>query len=866
MRSVGTRIGPYEIVAPIGAGGMGEVWKARDTRLDRSVAIKILPPEFAKDSQLKLRFEREARTISQLEHPHICRLYDVGDDYLVMELLDGETLSDRIARGRMPIEDVLRYGIEIAEALDQAHRHGVVHRDLKPGNIMVTRSGAKLLDFGLARTAPVATPHDGTTIARSITQEGTILGTFQYMAPEQLEGANVDHRADLFALGAVLYEMATGRRAFHGSTKTSLIAAIVASQPAPLSQVQPLAPVSLEHVIQRCLAKDPAERWQSARDVAEELKWVRAGAGQTTLRAPRRTREILAWTIAALALLAVAAIAVDSVRRPGKRVVSSIVAPNNTAFDFETSTAVLSPDASAVAFLAAPPRSRPSIWVRKLTSGAAERLPGTEGAMFPFWSPDGRWIAFFADGFLKRTDATGGPIERVTPASSGRGGAWNSRGEIVFSPSTGDALYLVSAAGGKTRPVTNLDRDTSHRFPVFLPDDVHFLFLKQGPAGEEPNVFIGSTDGKPARPLMRTDGGAVWSDTGHILFVRDGVLRARRFDARALAFEGDAVSLAEDVQTHVNLNSANVSAAKGIITYVSGDFASTSRLSWFARNGKEVDAIVPPSTYFDPRLSPDGRHLAYAGTTGSGALNVFVYDLARRVSSRFTFGSVNEWAPVWSPDGKWIAYTSFEDSRGDIYLKAASGTGGEQKLLADPRRKIVSDWTAGGTILYHVMNPHTGWDIMTYSVRERRSEPFLTTMHQESAARVSPNGRWVAYASSESGQPQVYVRGFGPQAQSGKWQVSANGGQTPSWSPDGSEIYFVGPDHQLYRVSLRETDGALAVEIPEVILSVRLRHFSGLSRAQYATADGARFVVNAVAEDRGEPATITLVQNWERGQ
>jgi eukaryotic-like serine/threonine-protein kinase len=864
--SPGTRLGPYEITAAVGAGGMGEVYRARDTRLDRSVAVKILPSEFAQNTQLKLRFEREARTISQLEHPNICRLYDVGDDYLVMELLDGETLTDRIARGPIPIDDVLRHGIEIAEALDKAHHHGVVHRDLKPGNVMVTRSGAKLLDFGLARTADVAVVHDAMTIAKPITQEGAIVGTVQYMAPEQLEGANADHRTDLFALGAVLYEMATGRRAFQGSTKTSLIAAIVASQPAPVAQVQPLAPATLEHVIQRCLAKDPDQRWQSARDVAEELKWIRESASHTPALAARKTREKLAWSAAVLALLAAGAVAMYYATRPLKRVVTAIVPPVNARFDVETSTAVLAPDAHAVAFLAGPVGERPSLWVHDLSSGVAERLPGTDGAMFPFWSPDGRWIAFFSDGFLKRTDASGGPIERIAPASSGRGGAWSSRNEIVFSPSTGDALFLVPAAGGKARLVTSLDRDTSHRFPAFLPDAVHFLFFKQGPAGEEPNVFVGSTDGRPARPLLRSDGGVVWSDTGHIFFVRDGVLRARPFDPRSLEFEGDAVSLAENVQTHVNLNFANVSAAKGSLTYVTGNFTSTSTLAWFARDGKELETILPAATYFDPRLSPDGRLLAYAGTVGSGALNLFVYDLERRVSSRFTFGSVNEWAPVWSPDGKWIAYTSFEDSRGDIYLKAASGSGGEQKLLSDNRRKIVSEWTRDGTVLYHVMNPHTGWDIMTYSLRDRRSQPFLTTPHQEAAARVSPDGRWVAYASSESGQYQVYVRGFGPQAHAGKWQVSANGGQTPSWSSDGTEIYYVGVDHQLYGVSVRERDGALAVGVPLIVLPVSIRQFAGLSRAQYATADGRRFVANTVAEERGTPAVVTMVQNWESGK
>jgi serine/threonine protein kinase len=478
--AAGTRLGPYEVIAPIGAGGMGEVWRGRDTRLDRSVAIKILPAEFAQNAQFKQRFEREAKTISQLSHPNICTLYDVGENYLVMELLDGESLAEKLAKGPLPLEQVLRYGVQIADALDKAHRAGIVHRDLKPGNIMITKSGAKLLDFGLAKVG-ASIDLDGPTQHKPLTQEGAIVGTFQYMAPEQLEGEEADARTDIFAFGAVLYEMATGQRAFEGKTKTSLIASIVTAQPKPMSQVQPLTPPALEHVVRKCLAKDRDDRWQSAHDIAEELRWISEAGSQagvaTSLTLRRKTRERIAW-IAALVLTALVAAAFGLRRpRPIPVITSSITAPLHAPFEF-IGQATLSPDATSIAFVGFG-KSGTSLCIRPMDKNEPRQLAGTQGALAPFWSPDGKSLGFFADGKLKRIAVAGGPA-RVISVAEGPfpGGTWNKHDVIVFSAEGSGPLYRVDAAGGKPQALTKLSpEEEAHRWPAFLPDDEHIIFL-----------------------------------------------------------------------------------------------------------------------------------------------------------------------------------------------------------------------------------------------------------------------------------------------------------------------------------------------------------------------------------------------------
>src|SRR5437867_6624632 len=502
--TAGTRLGPYEVLAPLGAGGMGEVWKARDTRLDRSVAIKVLPAEFAENAQLKLRFEREAKTISQLNHPNICTLYDVGFlgggpppsaadaaegrgapqsgvPYLVMELLDGESLADRLTKGPLPIEQVLRYGIEIAEALEKAHKAGVVHRDLKPGNIMLTKAGAKLLDFGLAKPASVFNA-DGATQHKPLTQEGTIVGTFQYMAPEQIEGGEVDARTDIFALGAVLYEMATGKRAFEGKSKASLIASILTAEPQPITAVQPMTPASFDRVIRTCLQKEPDDRWQSAHDVATELRWVSEAPSTTT---PRRARSLLVWSMAAILGVISIALAVALWRetqsaRNEPAVRTLILPPENTTFDFLGAAAppAVSPDGKRIVFGAVEPGKKRMLYVRPLDSLVAQQLIGTEGATFPFWSPDGRFIGFFVDNALKKLEVIGGAPVTLCSVIDGRGGSWSPDGQTIIFTGRFAPIYRVPSAGGTPSTVTTLEgRDVTHRFRQFLPVGHHFLFL-----------------------------------------------------------------------------------------------------------------------------------------------------------------------------------------------------------------------------------------------------------------------------------------------------------------------------------------------------------------------------------------------------
>ncbi|HJT17673.1 MAG TPA: protein kinase, partial [Thermoanaerobaculia bacterium] len=489
----GTRLGPYEIVAPIGAGGMGEVYKARDTRLDRSVAVKILPAEFAANTQLKIRFEREAKTISQLSHPNICTLYDVGENYLVMELLDGETLADRLTRGALPLADVFKFGTQIAEALGKAHREGVIHRDLKPGNIMITKTGAKLLDFGLAKSKRVQESD------KTITQEGTILGTIQYMAPEQLAGEEPDARTDIFAFGAVLYEMVTGKRAFDGKTRTSIVSAIIAAEPPPIGEIQPLTPPALDHVVRKCMAKDRDDRWQNALDIAEELRWI---AEERPAKSIRRTVWPMLGVAVLLALVIGALIGAWSVARqrtPAAVVYTTVEPPEGASFAFDAASAALSPNGEMIAMVAKS-NDGLAIWIRRLDSPAASMLRGTDNPSFPFWSPDSKQVGFFADGKLKKIEVNSGAVETIADAATGRGGSWSADGTILFAPTPGSAIFAVAATGGVVRQVTHLDTEagggTSHRFPAFLPDGRHFLYYVQG--ASEHNVFVGSLDSKQA--------------------------------------------------------------------------------------------------------------------------------------------------------------------------------------------------------------------------------------------------------------------------------------------------------------------------------------------------------------------------------
>ncbi len=699
----GTRLGPYEIISRIGAGGMGEVWRGRDTRLDRPVAIKVLPASLAGNEQFRARFEREAFAISQLNHPHICTLHDIGHEdgtsYLVMELLDGDSLADRLANGAMPLAEVFRYGAQIAAALDRAHRAGIVHRDLKPGNVVITRSGAKLLDFGLAKssTSPVAVSFEGATEHKPLTKEGTILGTLQYMAPEQLAGEEADARTDIFALGALLYEMATGRRAFEGKTRTSVIAAIVSVHPPPISTIASLTPPALDHTVRRCLEKEPDDRWQSAHDVASELQWIAEAGSQAGVAAPvlsrRKKRESLAWALALAFLATTATIAFlwhRATAEPPRRIELSVLPPENGSFDFNQASMVLSPDGRKLIYVAAV-EGKSQLWLRHLDKGVALPMGGTEGATHPFWSPDSRFVAFFAAGKLRKIDSNGGPPQNICEATNGRSGTWNRDGVILFAPTDRDPIHRVSASGGTAVAVTELipDKEYSHRWPSFLPDGKHYLFLGQTYSSpqERGRIFVGTLGSKTRKELMLANSPAIYATSGHILFVRDRTLLAQAFDPKKLALIGDAFPLADQVQYFAPTGGAAFSAtSNGTISYQAAGAVAMTQLTWFDRTGKPLGVIAgPPGLQSRPRLSRKGDRVAYDRLDeAAGTSDLWIHDLSRNTSTRFTFEPTEDLAAVWTPDDRRIIYTSEQVNRSGrkIVQKISSGAGQEEVLLS----------------------------------------------------------------------------------------------------------------------------------------------------------------------------------------
>src|SRR5262245_52628560 len=635
--TAGSRLGAYEIVAPIGAVGMGEVDRARDTRLDRVVAIKVLPPDLAGDPQFQERFDREARTISQLDHPHICAIYDVGQQdgisYLVMQYLEGETLADRLAKGPLPIDEALKTAIEIAAALDTAHSGGIVHRDLKPGNIFLTRTGAKLLDFGLAKAARPAVGGLGgsrtpslaatamPTTPPALTAQGTILGTVQYMAPEQLEGIDADARTDIFAFGTVVYEMIAGRKAFAGPTQVSVIGAILKDEPSSLSAIQQATPSALDWVVRKCLAKNPAARWQSARDIVSQLEWIAQTGAQSGPTAATRTRtktsrwrEGMAWAAAGLATIVAIALAWLQVGR-------SVPLPGAVRFQFPPppdtefastlnnfASQAVSPDGRRLAFVVTA-AGHDALAIRTLDTLQIQVFVGTEGAYAPFWSPDGQFVAFFAQGKLKKVDVSGGPPIAVSDVrnagTASVSGAWSPTGTIVFSPGGSSALMRVPASGGTPVPATILEKEQWHRLPSFLPDGKHFLFVA-GPPGV---LYVGGLDSNDRTMLFPSDSKAMYAD-GYLLFNRQNTLLAQRFDPSALTTMGASFPIAENVSMVLQNSASSFSAAANVLTYRTGATSVSAQLAWFDRSGRRLKDLGEPGDFRGVDVSPDGKRIA----------------------------------------------------------------------------------------------------------------------------------------------------------------------------------------------------------------------------------------------------------------
>jgi len=879
----GTQLGPYEIISAAGAGGMGEVYRARDTRLDRTVAIKVLPAHLADEPELRERFEREARTIASLNHPHICTLYDIGRqdgiDFLVLEYLEGETLAQRLLKGPLPLEQVLQYSIEIADALDKAHRKGVTHRDLKPSNIMLTKAGTKLLDFGLAKlrkeAAPATPLSELPTADDAITAQGAIVGTLRYMAPEQLESKEVDARTDIFAFGAVVYEMATGKRAFEGKSQASIIGAIMSSEPLPMSSLQPMTQPALDRLVKKCLAKEPEKRWQAASDVCDELKWIAEGGSQAggpgLIVTHRKIRKRLVWLVAAVLLVAALTLGAFAYFRrvpEETQAVRFFVSPPGSLAGFGTTTSgttapvAVSPDGHRVAFVAMSMDGRYLLWVRSLDTLTAQALAGTEGASSPFWSPDSRLLGFFAGGKLKKIEASGGPPITLCDAPNNRGGAWSRDGVIVFNPANLVALQKVSASGGVPTAATVLGQgETAHMRPSFLPDGRHFLYRAYTGSAAGP-IYLASLDSSERKFLLNADSQNVLYTQGHLLFLRETTLVAQPFDARGLVLTGDAFPIAEQIQTTgINPPYGVFSTSEnGVFGYQTGT-GGAANLVWFDRTGKQASVLGEPAAYSDLELSPDGKRASVSISDGKQR-DIWIYDVAHGLRTRFTFDPADELQSFWSPDGSQVVFNSRRKGHLDMFQKASSGAGSEDVLLEDNLDKYPVSWSPDGRfILYDSIGSATGLDLWVLPLSgDRKPVPFLTTKFNEAAGQFSPDGRWVAYNSDESGKNEVYVTPFpGP---GGKWQISTGGGALPRWRHDGTEIFYLAPDNKLMAAAVNGKGSSFEVGAVKPLFETRA--VAGLRNRYAVSPDGQRFLINTVPEQAAS-APITVVLNWTAG-
>ncbi|GJM44780.1 MAG: hypothetical protein DHS20C21_16220 [Gemmatimonadota bacterium] len=875
---VGKKLGHYEILEKVGVGGMGEVYRATDSRLDRTVAVKVLPPQFSQDPARRQRFLREAKTISNLQHPNICTMHDLGShdevDYIVMEFIEGETLAERLQQGPLPLADVLRYGAEIAQALDRAHRSGVVHRDLKPGNVMITKSGVKLLDFGLAKigegtggaavavTQAVTEPHGIGPASGPLTAEGTILGTFHYMAPEQLEGGEADARSDLFALGSVLYEMATGRKAFEGKSQASLIAAILEREPTPLSSVAPMTPPALDHIVRKCMAKDPEDRWQSAADVSGQLSWIAESSSQAGVPAVvssrRRVRARLAWSIAALATVGMLAMALlwwTGRPTPAPAVRFQIPVPEEIGF---ARSLRISPDGRTLA-IGARNQDSDQIWLRHLNDLAPRVLAGTEGSDLPIWSPDARHIAFFSDRKLRKVSVAGGPAQTLCDAPSGDAGDWSSEGVILFDGSYAEAVSRVSAAGGipvAAVPLDSVEASQTFGWPALLPDERFFLFIEI--SSDVFQLFWGDLKTGEKQRIGPVGSRAIYAEPGYVLYVTEHTLVAHPFDAGKREFCGEPIPLAEGLHVN-NFGDAHFSVSRnGVLVYRSSG-ADQESLIWVDRGGTVIEQFGDPVSYEAVSVAGDGRIVTERSSGGSNNVDLWIMDPARGTTSRLTFDPQIDVGPVWSPDGRDVYYTAQEETGGwDIRRRSASGVGDAQTIAHFDLFTRVEDVTNdGGHLILGGFRGDRGMDILLLDQEGgAEAQPFIATPFLEVQGRLSPDGRWLAYASNETGRAEVYIRSF-PGGES-KWQVSTTGGQNAEWRPDGRELFFINADRELMGASV-ESSGALSIGTPEVLFPIGWAEAG--TREYSVSPDGERFLfIRDLVES--DPTPFTVVMNW----
>ncbi len=891
--TTGSRLGSFEILAGIGAGGMGEVYRARDAKLGRDVALKVLPEAFARDAERMARFQREAKVLASLNHPNIASIYGLEDSgathALVMELVEGPTLADRIKAGPIPIDETLRIAKQITEALEYAHERGIVHRDLKPANVKVTNDDAvKVLDFGLAKAiegdAASIDISTSPTMSRMATLAGVLLGTAAYMSPEQAKGKPVDRRADIWAFGCVLYEMLTGKQTFTGETVTDTLAAVIRAEP-DWSQLPAATPIRVRVLLQRCLQKDPKQRLRDIGDARISLEEVLSGAPDPALASGTAAvmplwRRAIPW-----ALLGAAVIALAIVAWAPWRETTTIARPELSRFQIPlpeqarfNGIFALSPDGRQLAFAAAGNDGVQRLWIRPIDSLEARPLPGSESSTIPpfFWSPDSRFIAFQSSGKVQKIDVTGGPAQPLCDVRGNEvGGSWNGDGVIIFSQAPG-TIMKVSAEGGPATPVTALDvsrGEVSQVFPAFLPDGRHFLYTRLAATPANTGVYLGSLDSKPEdQPntrLLPDDAMPVYvpssdSAPGYLLFVRNSVLLAQSFDERRLALSGEPHVVADRVGSEGGFGYISASRT-GTLIYRSGGQEQNSQLEWFNRQGGVVSSVGQPGAYITAVLSPDATRVAIS-QFGEHPISIWLLDLLRGTSTRFTFGEDANF-PVWSPDGSSIAFSS----RGSLYRKLANGAKDEELLLQGGQPAAVTSWSRDGRfLLYSIVDPKTKADLWVLPLAgDRKPVPFLRTDFNEQDGRFSPDGHYVTYVSDESGRQEIYVREFSPASVGdgagggGKWLISGSGGTEPRWRGDGKELYFRGADGKLMAVEVT-TQPVFQAGAAKALFQAPLAGGPvGLPQWD-VTSDGKRFLFPAPAEQTAS-VPFTVVLNWQAG-
>ena len=883
--SSGKRLGPYQVIELLGAGGMGEVYRALDTRLNRTVAIKILPVQFSFDAIRKQRFEREAKTIASLNHPHICSLYDVGQDngidYLVMEYIEGETLAKRLIRGPLPLEQALKFGTQIADALEKAHRSGIIHRDVKPGNIVLTSMGIKLLDFGLARPAPALTTSNTLTAASSeypITEQGTVIGTFQYMSPEQVEGKELDARSDIFSLGAVLYEVLTGRRAFEGKTQLSVVSAILERDPVPMTSRQLTTPPALEHAIRRCLAKDPDHRWQSSRDLANELTWIAedpsARASADSGRNARGKREHFIWLAGIAVVLTALAAAWFSGTRPRLEEHSlqfTIDPPPGGDFILATGGGdAISPDGRSIVFVLISNRGR-QLWIRPLDTTEARELPGTENAQYPFWSPDSKSLGFFAEGKLKRIDLAGGPPVALAEAPNSRGGTWSAQGTILFAPSAVSGLWKVAATGGAASQLTSVNQaggEFTRRWPMVLYDGDHFVYLTRGEKVGVSSIYESSLANPSERTLLieETSASAAYSPARgthpeYLYWTRQQTLVAQAFDSKHARLLGNPLQVpgAQIVALSAALGRSTVSASNdGTIVFGTG--SERYQLSWLNREGRLVGTVGQPDRYTSVRISPDGKRVAAGLVDSSSRADLWILDLSRAIPSRLTLLGVFG-TGAWTPDGQHVGYHLLTDRR--LLESSASGSGNEKTLFQSQYTVYMNEWSPDGKYLVYTQQSPEGRSELWLLPTNGNGKPELLLGGSFNAFQgtLSPDGKWIAYTSDESGSSnEVYVTSFrmvGP-----RWRVSSGGGSFPRWSRSGNELFYRALDGMLMVASVQSESRALDFGTPTALFHIS--EPAGMFAFPYDVAPNGKEILSLVPnKGAADRPSLTVVMNWD---